>query len=533
MKLNGIIISSDDLSTYSHSAASRLKVNEETASIQLIKSLVDNKGALDNETLAQQKDLNWQTAPKLNGIALYSYLSGKGLNCEIIDCYASEKQRFLDLVQHQPDFIIISTTFIPLKHALIHLVAQIRKVTPKIPIIAGGPFIFSSYLLYKQKDNPDYDTDSAAQNFLFLDDTPQPDIDYYVIGSQGLQALHALLKCITNKASTKDLSNIAYYRNGEFVVHPVQEVECFEKVKIDWQQVPDHIFSTGVINIQASNGCPYNCRYCNFVKDPGSTFIRPIDDIVDDLMQLQGKGIRYVRFVDDNFRLGKPDLKEVCEKIIRAGVNIKWMSFMRIDNLFGFDINLLKQAGCVEVQFGLESAHPQILKNMTKNVNPDYYYPVIQDLMRHGINVSATFIIGFPGETRETAKTTIDFIKSIDFDEAPGYFSWSVFSFTILPLSPIYAAKERAEYNLEGYLFKWRHDTMDVQTARNIIDNAYQEIESSSPTYTGDNLDLLYDLSPQNKKAFLLTRHRLSKLALDNPLTPEEIANAFRACLVD
>lgn len=533
MKLNGIIISSDDLSSFARSSEARLKVNNETATIQTIKDLVDQKNGVTGSLLHHQKKLNWQNAPKLNGIELYSYLTAKGYKCEIIDSFKTEKERFLSLVRQQPDFIIISTTFLPLKNVLMHLVAQVREVAPKIPIIAGGPFIFASYLMYKQKENPDYDTASAAQNFLFLDDGPVPDIDYYVIGSQGLQTLQALLTCIVNKMPTTDLTDIARYRNGRPVFQSVNEQACYEKVSIDWQQIPAHIFKTGVINLQASNGCPYNCRYCNFVKDPRSTFVRSIDDIVDDMIQLQKRGIKYVRFVDDNFRLGKSDLQEVCEKFIDAGITIKWMSFMRIDNLFGFDIDLLKQAGCIEAQFGLESAHPLILENMHKKVKPDHYYPVIRNLMRNGINVSATFIIGFPGESLETAQTTLDFIKSIDFNDAAGYFSWSIFLFGILPLSPIYPASERAQYNLEGYLFKWRHSTMDTRTALGIIDNAYKEIEGSSPMYTGDNLDLLYGLSPASKKAFLTTRHRLSKLAIHKKLSLDEIAEAFNECLKD
>jgi p-methyltransferase len=530
MKLNGIIIASDDLSTYAHSSAYRLKCGNQLATIQLVKELVDSTYPSNSSAPTSQKKLNWQHAPKLNGIALYSYLNTRGINCEIIDCFASEKPRFQELLQRQPDFIIISTTFIPLKAVFMQLVAQVRKAAGPIPIIAGGPFIYASYLLHQRKGDPDYDTDSPAQDFLFLNDTPAPAIDYFIISGQGLRTLHALVKGIMRGEPVGAMPNIAYYRHQELVINPIAE-EPFEKIAIDWRNLPQHVYSNGVLNIQASNGCPYNCRYCNFVKDPRATFVRPIDAVVDDMVQLQKKGIKYVRFVDDNFRLGKPDLKKVCDKFIEAGIAMKWMSFIRIDTLIGFDMHLLKKSGCVEVQLGLESAHPGMLEKMDKRVNADHYYPVIRNLMRHGINVSATFIIGFPGETPETAKTTIDFIKSIDFEDAPGYFSWSLFSFAIIPLSPIYPENQRAESNLRGYFFKWRHDSMDTATARSIIDKAYHEIDRSSPTFTGDNLDLLNGLPPDKRRGFLLTRHRLSKLATEKALKPEDLVSAFSACL--
>jgi p-methyltransferase len=530
MKLNGIIIASDDLSTYAHSSAYRLKYGNELATIQLVKALVDNAGSSDSNASTIKQKLNWQHAPKLNGIALYSYLHSNGINCEIIDCFASEQPRFQELLQRQPDVIIISTTFIPLKATLKQLVARIRKAAGPIPIIAGGPFIYASYLLHQRKGDPDYDTDSPARDFLFLDDSPAPAIDYFVISGQGLRTLHALVKGIVRGEPVDAMPNIAYYRNQELVINPIEK-EPFEKVAIDWRNLPQHVYSNGVLNIQASNGCPYKCRYCNFVKDPRATFVRPVDAIVDDMVQLQKKGIKYVRFVDDNFRLGKPDLKKVCEKFIEAGVALKWMSFMRIDTLIGFDLDLLKRSGCVEVQLGLESAHPVMLEKMNKNVNANHYYPVIRNLMRHGINVSTMFIIGFPGETPETAKTTIDFIKSIDFEDAPGYFTWSLFSFGVLPLSPIYPESQRTESNLRGYFLKWRHDSMDAATARSIIDKAYHEIDRTSPAYTGDNLDLLYGLPPNKRREFLLTRHRLSKLALEKELISEDLVSAFSACL--
>jgi p-methyltransferase len=530
MELNAIIIASDDLSTFTLSSAHRLKYGNELATIQLVKALVDNKGHPDCSGLTMNQKLNWQHAPKLNGIVLYSYLNSKGINCEIIDSFAFEKPRFQELLRCQPNVIIISTTFIPLKAALEQLVAQIRQTAGPIPIIAGGPFIYSSYLLHQRKVDPDYDTDSPAQDYLFLDDSPAPDIDYFVISPQGLRTLHTLVKGIIKDEPVDAMPNIAHYRSQELVINPMSE-EPYEKVAIDWRNLPQHLFSNGVLNIQASNGCPYHCRYCNFVKDPRGTFVRPIDEIVDDMVQIQEKGIKYVRFVDDNFRLGKPDLKEVCENIIQAGVTLKWMSFMRIDTLIGFDLDLLKRSGCVEVQLGLESAHAGMLEKMNKKVNADQYYPVIRNLMRHGINVTAMFVIGFPGETPETAKTTIDFIKSIDFEEAPGHFRWALFSFVLLPLSPIYPESQRTESNLRGYLIKWCHDGMDSATARDIIDKAYSEIDRSSPAYTGDSLVLFDELPPYKGRKFLLTRHRLSKLATEKALEAEDLVSAFSASL--
>ena len=70
----------------------------------------------------------------------------------------------------------------------------------------------------------------------------------------------------------------------------------------------------------------------------------------------------------------------------------------------------------MEVQLGLESAHPTVLREMNKESDPQTYFRVIKALLGQGINVATSFIIGFPGETEQTARATIDFIKSIDPD---------------------------------------------------------------------------------------------------------------------
>jgi anaerobic magnesium-protoporphyrin IX monomethyl ester cyclase len=255
--------------------------------------------------------------------------------------------------------------------------------------------------------------------------------------------------------------------------------------------------------------------------------VRPIDDIVNDLKQLQQMGVRYVRFVDDNFRLGKRDLEQVCKRIIEEGINIRWLTFMRAASLVGVDMGLLKRSGCTEVQLGLESAHPDVLREMNKRSDPDTYFQVIESLLRTGINVATSFIFGFPGETEHTAHATVDFIKSIDFDNCEGTFFWWIFPFMLAPLSPVYEEKDRIKYGLNGYMHTWRHHTMSSKQAMMLINKAFHEIENSSQAYSADNLNLIQQMNPLDRRQFMLTRHQLSKVSLIRNLNDQEIYEAF------
>jgi radical SAM superfamily enzyme YgiQ (UPF0313 family) len=252
---------------------------------------------------------------------------------------------------------------------------------------------------------------------------------------------------------------------------------------------------------------------------------------VEELKALSARGIRYVRFVDDNFRLGKHDLNDVCQRLIEENLGIKWMSFIRASTLDQTDIELLKRAGCIEAQIGIESIDPEVLHNMSKGAAPEMYHRVITRLLEHGINCSCCFLFGFPGESAESVQRTIDFIKGISNERQDGMFFWSIYPFILIPLSPIYEATEREKYGLKGYMNTWEHATMNARQAYGYIIDAFMQIDSCGPIYSEDNLDLLNSMPIETRKAFIRTRHRLSQLNYRSPLQPQEILEAFRSVL--
>jgi radical SAM superfamily enzyme YgiQ (UPF0313 family) len=243
------------------------------------------------------------------------------------------------------------------------------------------------------------------------------------------------------------------------------------------------------------------------------------------------QGARYVWFVDDNFRLGKSDLEAVCRRFIEEGINQHWMTFIRASTLDNIDPDLLRLAGCIEVQLGLESADPLILKNMNKKASPNLYNRVLKKLLKAGINCSCYFIFGFPGETEKSAQRTRDFIKSYDNAAYDGNLCWSMFSFMLAPLSPIYEHEARHKYGLSGYMHKWKHATMNCDQAREQVLKTFFEIENSGPIYRGDNQDQIRGLKPGVRMEFYAMRHKLSKVALSGDLGNEKMLQSFKRVL--
>ena len=527
MALDAIIISDAGVDSVSATNPLRLTLDGRTADIQVVLNYLKHQGRVITPVEGDGV-MSWASSPKLNGIFLFNYLAKQNFNVELINSYYDQKNLFRRFVEQSPRAVIISTTFMTGKSNLRALVDDIRQTAPDVAIIVGGPLIYLSYLMLQRSREPDYDTVSAKDDFLFLSIDDEPDVDIYIISLQGEHILCEALNNINAARSNDDLPNSAYFDgNAYHFSHRIDELSGAENSRIDWKLLPDTIFESGVVPMQASLGCPYDCAFCNFTKDRRLTYIKPIDQLVDELKSVSARGVRYVWFVDDNFRLGKADLNAVCRRFIEENLNLRWMTFIRASTVKDIDVELLKRAGCAELQLGLESADSKMLQNMNKKANPDLYDEVLQKLLSGGINCSCYFIFGFPGETAETVRRTREFIKNHQFSKFEGSLAWSIYPFILTPLSPIYEPALRKKYELSGYLHKWKHQTMNSDQAKAHILQTFFEIENSGPIYRGDNQDILHQIGPGTRKKFETERHLLSKAAVSGQLKENDALRSF------
>lgn len=529
--LDAIIISDFGSDTYSASSPLRLQLEGRTALIQNVVNYLEHSGKII-DPVAGDKKFNWHCATKLNGITLYDILTKNGFIVDIIDSYAKESREFLSMMKQKPKAIIISTTFITSKNELTKIVNDIRQIDSEVKIICGGPFVYSSYLLLQKRVIENYDTENPKDHYLFLNDTNPLAVDLFIVDRTGESVLVSALERITKDAPLDDLANTARWDGESYIFSERKESEPLNNI-IDWKTLPEKFIQSGVVNMQASTGCPYQCKFCNFIKDKKSTMLKSLDTVIGEMRALSERGIKYVRFVDDNFRLGSNDLNDVCHRLIEEDMKIKWMSFIRASTLDKTDVLLLKKAGSIEVQIGIESIDKTVLKNMDKGASPEMYRRVIRTLLENGINCSCCFIFGYPGETDQSIYKTIEFIESISNKTQPGVFCWSIYPFILAPLSPIYEDEERKKYDLKGYMNAWTHSSMNSKQAYDKIFEAFMQINSSGPIYSEDNLEILLSLPVEKRKAFIMTRHHLSKMNYRVQQEKKIIIDAFKAVLID
>ena len=409
--LDAIIVSDSGTSSYSGTNPLKLTIDDRTADIQVVLNAMEHGGEIvppvENDNL-----MSWSSAPKLNGIYLFNYLSKHHFNVELVNSFYAEEDKFRRLLKQSPKAVIISTTFISEKEPLFKLTTDIRHLAPDVFIITGGSFIYGSFTILQRSRGEDYIDDTYREQALFLDINDEPDVDLYIVSLSGEKILGEALTCLKENRSTNGLPNSARLVDNTYhFSERVDDFTDYEYFPIDWASLPDYIFASGVVPLQASTGCPYNCAFCNFIADHRLNRVKPLDQLVSEMKAVSGRGARYVWFVDDNFRLSQNDLDEVSQRFIDEGLDLNWMTFIRASTLNTVDIGLLQQAGCIEVQLGLESADPQILKNMNKKATPELYDSVLEKLLSAGMNCSCYFIFGFPGETPDSAHRTREFIK--------------------------------------------------------------------------------------------------------------------------
>ena len=171
--------------------------------------------------------------------------------------------------------------------------------------------------------------------------------------------------------------------------------------------------------VLTNRGCPYSCTYCfEGVVWGKSVRYRSAQSIFKELQYLAEHNVRNVLFLADLFTYDKKGVKELCELIISSGLKVRWTCNSRVDTLDEEQLIMMKKAGCWLVAFGIESGSQKVLDNVKKDAKVEDAARTIRMCNKHGVRTWGYFIIGLPGENRETVRQTIDFAKSIPLDIA-------------------------------------------------------------------------------------------------------------------
>ena len=166
--------------------------------------------------------------------------------------------------------------------------------------------------------------------------------------------------------------------------------------------------------IVASRGCPFSCNFCLWPQllFGGKTYrTRDVKDVVDEMEFLvKEKGFKSIYFDDDTFNIGKKRMLELCDEIIKRGLNgIPWAIMARADQMDREILDAMKKAGLHAVKYGVESTSQEAVNKCGKCLDLVKAKEMIRYTKEIGIKIHLTFSFGLSGETRDTIKSSIDY----------------------------------------------------------------------------------------------------------------------------
>jgi anaerobic magnesium-protoporphyrin IX monomethyl ester cyclase len=297
-------------------------------------------------------------------------------------------------------------------------------------------------------------------------------VDYYITD---FYYERPILEILSGKEREK-IAGIAF-REGDTVVatEPTHDPAQFSSLhlpawhlikdfSIYWLQVPSISPWTFVMSIK---GCGMGCTFCA-ISDIKPSF-RDTNAVVDEIDYLvTERGLRYISFFDATFNTSRARVFNLCNELIARGLDKKcrWYAYARA-SITKEEAQAMREAGCRGISIGVESGSQAVLDQAHKRIRVSQCEEAIKNLRSAGIKQYTSFIVGLPGETRETLRQTVKFIQSA---KPTGF---EVFSLVPYPRSPIY---DRAVQ--EGKMKCEFEDLLIYNTPVSLCDLSVDEINS-------------------------------------------------------
>lgn len=240
-------------------------------------------------------------------------------------------------------------------------------------------------------------------------------VKFGIVG-EGENGMTEFVKRWEGKKDIYNIPNLAYLKDGIFFQNPITFAGSFSKPARLLLDNEKYFQFGGMANVQTKRGCPFECIYCTYPYLDGNRIRRrDTDDIVGEVEELINKyGIDYIFFVDDIFNQPIGHAMDICRGIIKRGLKIKWTCFATPKGMTAELLGLMKDAGCIGIEFGTDAASEETLQGMGKSFTLDDIRKLSVMCDDSGIEAAHYLMLGGPGETEETLKETFTFMDEIN-----------------------------------------------------------------------------------------------------------------------
>jgi anaerobic magnesium-protoporphyrin IX monomethyl ester cyclase len=343
-----------------------------------------------------------------------------GHEVNVIDCQAErlEPEDFRKRIsQTGADVVGITSTTLTYKSAL-RIASVTKEVLPECTAVLGG--CHASFW------------DENA-----LRECPSLDI---IVRREGEVTFIDLLEKLQNNSSLNGVQGITFRKSDGGIAR--NEDRPFMENLDDLPFPAFHLFPLGtfrrvgkiIFPLTTSRGCIYWCDFCTAVRMFGRKYrMRSPKNVVDEIEMLHNKyGESQFAFYDDAFTVDPERVEKICEEIRQRKLAIHWDCEARVDMVNRNLLQKMKAAGCMAVWLGVESGSQLIIEKMHKRIKLDQTRNAFKAARELGIMTIANVVLGFPGETEQTAWETINFIKELNPGDVGFYIA------TPYPGTPLY-----------------------------------------------------------------------------------------------
>ena len=261
--------------------------------------------------------------------------------------------------------------------------------------------------------------------------------DFSVIGEGEFTCLE-LLQALRDGTPTNGVEGIAYLDDeGKFIQTPKRKACNINELPfVDWEifdmeryfEKSDHAAAEGlvfeesksprVMPVATARGCAFRCTFCHFVFwDDPYRFRTPQNILKEIQRNIEKYGATYINFWDDLSFASAHQVEKMCDEFLASGLKFKWLASVRVDlfsraNLSPDDAlkvaEKMKEAGCYDVGFALESGNQEILEMMNKKIDVNAFFETVNIFKKVGITVNTSVVFGYPTESKESIRQTFE-----------------------------------------------------------------------------------------------------------------------------
>lgn len=251
-------------------------------------------------------------------------------------------------------------------------------------------------------------------------------IDYAVTG-EAEQSLVPLVRSILDQQPLREVKGIAFRHpdtDQVIVTANAPALQDVDSAPFPARHLLDNTLYYSFISqyrnfsaLITSRGCPYKCIFC----EQGAKQFRgrSAKNVVDEIeVGIKEFGIREYDVFDSSFTINRHRVHAICEEILKRKLSFVWSARTRADCVDKDMLRMMAKAGCNRIYYGIESGNEAILRTLLKESDLNQIKQAVSDTKKVGINTFGYFMIGNPGETRESVEQTIRFSQELELDYA-------------------------------------------------------------------------------------------------------------------